>query len=295
LLERLRGELLSVGFDVTVSDRPTELEAAATDVEVDAAVDLVGEPAPVAVEVWIVDGAHHFQQVARVDVDANTENAFKGVAIRASEVLRAHLFEKDVGVAKAPARAAPQTAKAPLTPSRTDRTRQFSPVGIELGAAVLASPDGIGPAFLPLLRLDWAVQPELVLQATGAGFGTRPSVWANGSHADIATQYGLVGACYRLDWKQRVTPLAAFSLGALRTAATGDAEPPQQGHSVDHWSVLFDASVGAAWQLPHEYTVVLEGHAQLAEPYVAIHFGKQKVASAGRPNLLLTLTLGAWP
>jgi hypothetical protein len=108
-------------------------------------------------------------------------------------------------------------------------------------------------------------------------------------------QYGLVGASYRHDWAHPVRPLGALSLGALRTAVIGQAELPREGHSVDQWSVLLDASLGAALQFSQRYTLVLAGHAQLAQPYVAVHFGEQKIASLGRPTLLLSLTVGVWP
>lgn len=307
LLERLRGELLSVGFEVSVRDRPSQSEPSSAGDEfwqqvaaaarVDAAVDLVGDPAVVGVDVWIVDGTHHFQRVARVAIDSNTENAFKGAAIRASEVLRARLFEKDVGSApRAPSPAIPPAPPpSPTAESESERTWRSRQLGIELGAAVLASLDGVGPALLPLVRFDWALEPALVLQATLAGFGTRPNVATAAGSAEVAMQYGLFGACYRMDWEHWVKPLGSLSLGALRTAVVGQAELPREGHSVDQWSMLLDASLGTALQLSHRYTLVLEGHAQLAQPYVAIHFGDQKVASMGRPNLLLTLTLGVWP
>ena len=307
LLERLRGELLSVGFEVSVRDRPSGSEPSTLDDEfwqqlaapgtVDAAVDLVGEPEPVAVDVWIVDGEHRFQRVARVSLDANTENAFKGAAIRASEVLRARLFEKDVG-ATPPAAAARPTQQSPSAPASevdTERSWRSRRYGFELGAAVLASLDGMGPAMLPIVSFDWALEPALVLQATFAGFGTRPSITTAAGSAEVALQYGVVGASYRHDWDHPVRPLGALSLGALRTAVVGHAELPREGHSVDQWSFLLDVSVGAALQLSHQYTVVLAGHAQLAQPEVAIHFGEQTIASLGRPNLLLTLTFGVWP
>ena len=43
-----------------------------------------------------------------------------------------------------------------------------------------------------------------------------------------------------------------------------------------------------------DYHVTFAAHVQLAEPYVAIHVLDTVVATTGRPNLLLTLTLGAW-
>ena len=305
LVERLRGELLSLGFEVAVRDRPEVsadaavhdpwARALAAERTFDAAVDLGGETIPAGVDVWIVDSEQHFQLLARVKLDPNNENPLKGLAIRASEVLRARLFETRAGNAGSP----PSDTRPP-PPARDveadDGTAQQSaPLGFELGAAALTSLDGVGPALLPLVRFDWAIEPKLLLQATLAGFGTQPSVVTPAGSADVAMQYGLFGACYRLNWAHRVRPLAALSLGALRTAVVGEADLPGRGHSVQQWSFLLDASLGAVWQLSQRYAVVLAGHVQLAEPYVAIRFGDQKVAGLGRPNLLVSLTFGVWP
>ena len=305
LVERLRGELLSVGFEVMVRERPESNPSAgmseswqrtlATEEQCDAAVDVVGEATPVAVDVWIIDHAQSFQLLARMKVDESNENSSKGLAIRASEVLRARLFEvpADKGQQR-PSGAVRAQEKHPVE-VESPGGQQSGNLGFELGAAALASFDGVGPALLPLVRFDWAIQPQLVLQATLAGFGTQPSVATTAGNAQVAMQYALLGACYRLDWDHRVRPLAALSLGALHTAVVGQAELPREGHSVDQWSLLFDASLGAAFWLSQRYAMVLAGHAQLAQPYVAIHFGDQKVASSGRPNLLVSLTFGAWP
>jgi len=303
LLERLRGELLSVGFEVTVRDRPGEAElgsvaaepwvrSLAAEGKFEAAVDLVG--GAVAVDVWIIDDARHFQLLARVDLDSNSENASKGLAIRASEVLRARLFETHTGAE--PQR--PDSARAPEPPPvapRAEAARGPEGLGFEVGAAVLTSLDGVGPAVLPLVRLDWAIEPRFLLQATFAGFGTRPSVTTAAGEAEVGMHYGLLGAAYRLNWQHRVSPFGALSLGALRTTVEGRAEAPRESHSINQWSFLVDASLGAALQLSSQFAVLLAGHAQFAEPYVAIHFGEQQVASLGRPNLLLTLTFGVWP
>jgi hypothetical protein len=57
---------------------------------------------------------------------------------------------------------------------------------------------------------------------------------------------------------------------------------------------LIDVSVGAGLRLRGRSYVTLAAHAQVAEPYVAIHIVDKVGATSGRPNLLLTLTLGAW-
>jgi hypothetical protein len=38
----------------------------------------------------------------------------------------------------------------------------------------------------------------------------------------------------------------------------------------------------------------MAAHVQVAAPYVAIYFNDNRVATTGRPNLLLSLTVGAW-
>ena len=304
LVERLRGELLSVGFEVMVRDRTDAHSSTlmseplrqmlATEGQCAAAVDVVGEATPVAVDVWLIDAEHGFQLLVRLKVDESSENAAKGLAIRVSEVLRARLFETSVN--NRDRRPGADSLKSDVQTTEVQPLERQEPasLGLELGVAVLASLDGVGPALLPLLRVDWAIERKLLLQATVAGFGTRPSVATTAGNAQVAMQYALLGACYRLDW-DRVRPLAAVSAGALRTAVVGHADLPREGHSVDQWSFLFEASVGAAFWFSQRYAVVLAGHAQLAQPSVAIHFGDQKVASLGRPNLLVSLTFGVWP
>ena len=46
--------------------------------------------------------------------------------------------------------------------------------------------------------------------------------------------------------------------------------------------------------LGDRYHLTLAAHVQVATPYVAIHFLDSVGAMSGRPNLLLTLAVGAW-
>jgi hypothetical protein len=52
--------------------------------------------------------------------------------------------------------------------------------------------------------------------------------------------------------------------------------------------------LGAGLRLGGRYYAALAVHVQVAAPYVAIHFVDEVVATSGRPNLILTLTVGAW-
>jgi hypothetical protein len=92
-----------------------------------------------------------------------------------------------------------------------------------------------------------------------------------------------------------IQPFIALSGGVLRTAVEGFAETGGEGRSPSQWSFLIDAGLGASLELARHYELTLETHLQLAEPHVVVHFLDEAVASSGRPNLVMTLALGAWP
>lgn len=297
-LARMHGELLSLGFDVTIVERSRSLEQdplAARDwlerMIAERSVDAVLDVAPSGVQVWIVEAAPGRYDVTRVLLEAESDNASEQLAIRAIEVLRSGLLES--GLASPGAAPSPKPARE--LPSRSLDSRASAParVGLELGAAALTSLDGIGPAVLPLLRLDWQVRPWL-LRATFAGFGTRPKVVSTAGSAQVAQQYGLVGASYSFAAWGSFTPNVGLEMGFLRTSVQGRAASPNQGHTLDKWSLLVDASLGTAFALTRRYYLTGALHVQVAQPYVAIRFVDDAVASSGRPNLLLTCSLGGW-
>ncbi|HEY8943268.1 MAG TPA: hypothetical protein VIM73_03350, partial [Polyangiaceae bacterium] len=80
----------------------------------------------------------------------------------------------------------------------------------------------------------------------------------------------------------------------LRTSLDGWANAPNRGHDIDQLSFLLDASIGGRLRLSSRYHVELAAHAQVAAPYVAIHFVNERIAGAGNPNLLASLTVGGW-
>jgi hypothetical protein len=160
--------------------------------------------------------------------------------------------------------------------------------------SLLTSFDGVGPAVLPLVRLEARLAAGLAATATLSGFGTRPTVTTEAGSVEVGQDYATLGLRYSVPSAAPLQAFAALGAGVLRTALSGSAAPPNQGHDLDQWSFLAEASLGASWQLSHRYSLSLAGHLQLAAPYPAIHFVDTEVATAGRPNLLTSLTLGAW-
>jgi hypothetical protein len=305
-LVRLHGELLALDITVDLVESPGQpdgnerypwpwLNRVATERRAAAVITITGEPARLRVEVWLTESPRADQATSRSATEPNTPGASERLAIRAIEILRSSFLVIDLAAKRlqGESRHQAQTQSIVASPDLGPPSRPPA-LGIELGAAVLASLDGLGPAFLPFARLDWAARPSLIVQVAMAGFGTRPSVGTPLGKAQIAQQYGVLGACYRFRADARVRPFAGLSAGVLRTQVEGQAELPKQGHAADRWSFLAEASLGASVHVHERYAFSLAAHAHVAQPYVAVHFVDDVVATSGRPNLALTLTFGAW-
>jgi hypothetical protein len=304
-MSRLYGELLSVGLQVRIIDRPVGrrlgrtdsrawLEAMAAKDGIDAVIDIIGDTTPVAVDVWVIEKSPRRLNVSRVALEPNTTNPSERLAIRAVEVLRSTFLENDMATSEKHVErvAKPRTALPQVDLDQpAPRRERF---GVELGALAMTSLDGIGPAILPIARLDWAARPWFVVKAELAGLGSRPTLATAAGNARIDRQYGILSGCYRFGPYERLWPFVCLSAGALRTSVEGHAESPRRGHDVRQWSLLLDGGLGEGLRLADRYYLTLAAHVQMAEPYVAIHFVDRVVATTGRPNLLLALTVGAW-
>ena len=305
-LSRLHGELLSVGLEVEVTARPARaasdstsarswLEGVAAERTLDAVLDIVDGGPTAAVDIWIFSKEPRRSQVSRVVADANDQNANERLAIRAVDVLRSILIKgrlggearEDVATATPTAVARPDTSPASPSPPGPR-------LALELGAAMTSSFDGAAVAISPLLRVDWAAGSWLALQAELAGLGSRPQVGTEAGSARLSQQYALVGLCTCVPSSRRLRATFALSAGALHASAEGHAVAPAQAHSVEQWSFLLQASLGARLLAFQRYDLSVAAQAQLAEPYVAVYVVNSAVARVGRPTLVLTFTLGGW-
>lgn len=257
---------------------------------------IVGDKAPLAVDVWVTAKPPRTARHVRVTVEPGTEDAAGRLALRAIEVLRSSFLEGELTARARQRREPPAPARVDaVEPAALAATPAAQRFGVELGAALLTSLDGPGAAVLPILRADWAVVPWLVLQATVAGPGSTPSVATPAGDASIDQHHGAAGACLRLRSRRRVRPFVGLAAGALRTSIRGRAALPSgEGHDEVHWSLLAEGNAGVAFHLGQRFSVTVAAHAQMAQPYVGVHFRDALVATSGRPNLLFSLTAGAW-
>jgi hypothetical protein len=302
---RIHGELISAGFGVEIVDGSAldglmgrqsrdSLERLAEQRGADAVVAIVGDVAPNSVEVWVVDKVTGKSVSRRLPFEPQSERAPQTLAIRAIELLRSSFLE--IHMAPREARQSPAS-----TPPAVFRFVGMEPlaarserVGVEVGAAAALGFGGVGLAVLPIVRFDWVLRPWLVGQASFAGLGTRPKVETGAGSAEVAQAYGVVGACYRFRAGRGWQPFLSLSAGALRTSVEGRANSPNQGQAVQQWSFLVDGGLGSWIKLRDRFYLALAAHVQMAEPYLGVRFVDTVVATSGRPNVLLTLTVGAW-
>lgn len=300
-LFRLQGELLAIGFEVETVGAPspaaraidsrTWLERLEAERHLDALIEVLGDPEPAAADIWIYQQRSHRFELSRVLLEPNAQNPTETLAIRAIEVLRSNFLELDLAARKRP----PSVASPPLRAAREKATSAgFERLGVEAGAAILLGFDGVGPSIRPVLRFDWAASASVVVQATLSGLGTQPTLESELGSAHVAQNQGVLGLCYCSPAASGLRPVLAIAAGVLRTSLQGQAESPARGQHVSQWSALLEGTIGARLRLSQRYYMTLASHVQLAEPYVAIHFMDQVVATSGRPNLLLTLTAGTW-
>src|SRR5690606_37484133 len=148
-------------------------------------------------------------------------------AIVSIDALRSAFLERDMAQRDDPdpsrdERQASSSAAAPRLAGATDPGR----LGLSPGVAVLAGLDGVGPAVMPLARLDWTSSQRLALQVTLAGLGSRPVLRSGTYAAELQQSYGVAGARYRVQITHGVQPFVALSLGVLATGVRGRAKEP---------------------------------------------------------------------
>jgi hypothetical protein len=302
-LFRIQGELLALGIEVPVAERESHgdlhagdarawLEGFAAERGIDAVIDVRGEEVPTAVDVWIFERSPRRSRMSRVALAPNTPNAAETLAIRAIEVLRSNFLEIDLlARARQPDTLVVRTDEAspvPKAPGPSER------IGFGVGAALLTSIDGIGPAIMPLARFDLALGPWLAAQATLAGSGTRPTLRTETGSARVSQHYGVVGLATSLPSQGTLRLVLGLAAGALRTSLEGQADLPERGHEINRWSFLMEGGVGGRVHLPGRFYVTLGGHVHVAQPAIDVYFVDTRIASSGRPNLVGSLTVSTW-
>jgi hypothetical protein len=301
---RLRGELGAEGFNVKIVDSPGDADARAFMEEQAAGPDVVAVVAifadnpTEAVELSVIDRVTGKSVTRRVPADPAATRSAEVLSIRAHELLRASFLEIELGASRA------QPPDAPPPPPPPPEVKRMADValdnrwpqswGLEVGACVFASFEGIGPAVAPVLRGEHSWREFIVGRVTLAGLGTRPRVDSASASAHLAQAFGLAEVGIKLRARQIVRPFFSIGAGVLRV--TTEAQPPPHAQAIDGglWTPIADAGVGLRIGLRGRFELAAEFHAQVATNYPAIQFFGSTVARAGRPTMMGSLTLVAW-
>ncbi len=299
---RVRGELISEGFQVDVMDglKGAEsrawLEQLAEAHKADAVVAVLGDETPDSVEVWVIDKVTEKTVVRRIPFKPQSDHAAKTFAIHTLKLLRASFLEIDLRLGGRPSEARSVPPEVEHFVDGENPPHREGRFGVELGGAAVIGLGDIGPALLPVMRLGWAIRPSLVAQVTVGGYGSRPSVQTDVGSAQVAQEFAVLGARYRFLPGRRVRPTLSLSAGVLhsRVEAQAPADSPYQSRDAALWSFLLDGGAGIGVALAERFEITLAAHAQIANPYPAIRFDRSVVATSTRPSLLFILTIGAW-
>jgi hypothetical protein len=295
-LTRIREELLAGGFVVEVVDPGPKTDpisiAQALQQQSDSAatIALLGDPTVAPAELWIVDRIGARPDVRRIAISSDDPlHAPEILAIRTIEALRANALQRLVESTRIRSPSPPPaTAPAPAPPKKR------SPVGIEIGLAVLQDLKGPGPAEIPLARLHVALARSLFARLTVAGLGSRPQVESGEGSATIGQNLALLelGATFRS--QHRLMPIVTLGAGALYVTSDGDAVYPYTGHLDSRWTALVDGGFGLFASFSRQWGLAVEVHAFLAAPHPVVRFFDTTAGNIGWPALAATLTLVTW-
>jgi hypothetical protein len=301
---RLRGELGAEGFNVKVVDSPgdadphTFMEEQAAGADVVAVVAIFADNPTGAVELSVIDRVTGKTVTRRVPADPAATRSAEVLSIRAHELLRASFLEIELGQSRAEP---PETPPPPPPPLEVKRmadvaldNRWPQSWGVELGACVFGSFEGIGPTVAPVLRGEHSWRELIIGRVTLAGLGTRSRIDSESATANVAQAFGLAEIAIKLRARQIVRPFFSLGVGVLRV--TTEAQPPPHAQAVNGglWTPIADAGVGLRLKLRGRFELAAEFHAQVASNYPAIQFFGSTVARAGRPTMVGSLTLVAW-
>ena len=299
-LNRLRGEALSVGFEVrfvhTNSPNPpaAQLEALAPGPRTAAVVVFADQPkaedaeiGPPQLDVWFLDRSSGKTSVAHLQVsDEDMDRADVVIAVRAVDFIRARMFDT---LAYRLATAPKPTPPAEPIPAIRDRTF------LAAGLAVLATSSGFAPSLLPYIEAGYQLRSWVRVTASAFGLGTRPEQHAQEGSVRIDQRYIGLGLTFtRWQWR-RFLPHAELGAGAYWVVAEGRVNPDfqGQGHRITAWSVGGRACVGITASLSRHFFLDVTAGTLWLMPEPRLYSSETFVASTGLPSWTGTALVGA--
>ena len=288
-LNRLRGEALSVGFEVrfirgdTLNAPAAQLETlapgprtAAVVVFANASDAASAESGSRQLDVWFLDRSSGKTSVAHLRVpDEDMDRADVVIAVRAVDFIRARMFDT---LADRLATVKPPPPPPARTPAIQDRTFLAG------GVALLATDSGFSPSLLPYLEGGYQLRSWVRVTASAFGLGTRPQLQAQEGTVRIDQRFFGLGVTFtRWQWWHFV-PHAEIGAGAYQMVAEGIARTGFQGQTITAWSLGGRVSVGVMASLSRHFFVDLTAGILWLTPEPRLYSLRTFVASTGQPS-----------
>ncbi|GEM_PF-1454290 len=299
-LNRLRGEALSVGFEVRFihADIPltpaAQLETLAPGPRTAAVVvfantvDATPPEVPVhQLDVWFLDRASGKTSVAHLHVsDEEMDRADVVLAVRAVDFIRARMFDT---LANRLATAAPPPSPAPPRPAPTARDR----VSVAGGLAVLATSSGFSPSLLPYIEAGYQLRSWVRATVSALGLGTRPTLQAQEGLVRVDQSFIGLGLTFTHWHWWRFLPHAELGAGAYHLVAEGIANSGFQGQRMTAWALGGRAALGVTASLSRHFFFDVAAGSLWLMPEPRLYSLTTFVASTGRPSWIGTALAGA--
>ncbi|MDP8999506.1 MAG: hypothetical protein M3O46_05285 [Myxococcota bacterium] len=302
VLNRARGELVADGFGVLLVDAVPEDGRVASITrkghESGAAVAaglFVADDAS-TIELCLVDELSGRVLVRRLDVQANSsEHAPEVLARRTVDLLRSSLLDFLVQSLRSSVLESQASRRPAPVVDRNEQSVE-SRWGIEAGLGVLGSFQGAGASIAPLARLRFAVNRNFQLRATASWFGTQPHVTSSNGTGTATIEQGVaVVECVARFWRSRwFRPELSMGGGTYYVATNGNGVAPYPSKQSSGFAAAIDAGLGVGTPIGAHFELLLELHAIVTAPGIAIRFLDADAARIGRPSLLSTLSLAGW-
>ena len=299
-LNRLRGEALSVGFEVRfIHANSPETPAgqlatlalgprtAAVVVFADQADATSVEVVARQLDVWFLDRSSGKTSVAHLRVsDEEMDRADVVIAVRAVDFIRARMFDT-LAYRLATAKRLPSPPPPQPAPQIRDRTFLAG------GLAVLATTSGFSPSLLPYLEAGYQLRSWVRATASMFGLGSRPELQAQEGIVRIDQRFVGLGMTFtRWQWR-RFLPHAELGGGAYGVVAEGLVNPGFQGHRITAWSFAGRVAVGVTASLSRHFFLDVTAGTLWLVPEPRLYSLGTFVASTGRPSWLATALAGA--
>ena len=295
-LNRLRGEAMSVGFEVRFVDAATEsmtltqLDGISRGLRSAAVVAFAGPEGGAqtahSLDVWFLDRASGKTTVAHLTADDAADAADRGevvLAVRAVDFIRARMFDTLAGRQVEPTQPAPPPERVRARPSY-----------LAAGMVVLGGTAGFSPALAPQIEVGYRVTDWGRVGATAFGLGTNPS--NDGMSGRVSLDPRFVGASLTVFGRvwHRLQPMLEAGAGEFWVRVRGEANSTNVGTTVTLSSPCADLAIGMTVNLLPYLALELRGGTLWLQSQAKIYSTADTyLGSVGRPAWFASARLGA--